>query len=94
MNIDRFSVLTKKGREQAQKERDRRPKRKPKDRAWHYLALIDLKKAFDSISRVDIINLLLGKGIEVKLVEAVKNQLNHTFALSGEQMVQTHIGVP
>ena len=48
------------------------------DRAWHFYLFIDLAKAFDSVDRTQLIQLLTSKNVPPYLVRAIANLLANT----------------
>ena len=55
---------------------------------------IDAAKAFDSMRRDKIVELLLEKGMNKRLVDAIRLTLSNTRMRIDEEDVDTHIGVP
>ena len=55
---------------------------------------IDAAKAFDSILRHKLIEILLEKNMDKRLVRAIANTLQGTFMKVEEKTFETHMGVP
>ena len=64
------------------------------DREKVYVCFIDLKKAFDSVNRAKLAQILADSTIDRNLVRTIKNFLQDTVINYQEHRIHTNIGVP
>lgn len=65
-----------------------------KNRPEYFKLNIDAAKAFDSVLRHKVINILNDKGVDNQLTNAIANTLRDTYMEIDGKEVKTHIGVP
>ena len=64
-------------------------------RTWTYVVFIDLRKAFDSVDRKRLVDILKESGVNGDLVRALANFLTGTaIRYKDEHRVDTNVGVP
>ena len=59
-----------------------------------FIAFIDLKKAFDSVNRSKLIEVLLEKQFDKSLISTIKNMLEGTVMNYQGHKTETFVGVP
>jgi hypothetical protein len=65
-----------------------------KKRPNYYKVNIDAAKAFDSMKRDKIIQMLLDKNVSPRLANAIRLTLEETQMQVGEEAFKTHMGTP
>ena len=75
-------------------KKDKQDPKRLKRQPQYFKINIDAAKAFDSMRRDKITKLLIEKGMDRTLVNAIKETLNNTTMRISDEDVKTYIGVP
>ena len=73
---------------------ERRRTKVVKNRNWIYVTFLDLRKAFDSVDRVRLVQLLRKTTMKSDLVTIIKNCLQNTVINYQQNRIETNVGVP
>ena len=91
-NVHELTSLVQTARNYALEQR--RTVKEVSKRSWQFVAFIDLRKAFDSVNREQLVRKLQQRQLSSQLVLTVENLLSQTTMNYNGHKIETKVGVP